>query len=203
LHDPSAGDEDATHGRLHVRKSARTTIVHHAPGAGTLGYGPPGVYPGFQGFGLGYHLGYGYGGRGLGPGAFGGYPFYGGPGYPHPWPRLRRIGGINPFPHYTGPGGPTPAHPNYYGGVGAPLAADVPVVTILPEPGESDYSSGFGTLTGAVPYPESYFAPLTTAAAHRGTSNGSGEPPVIDSANRTQGSPSDASPTSLPGDPTP
>jgi hypothetical protein len=155
----AAGDEDAGHGLFHGRKAARTGVVHHAPGAGTLGYG--------------------YGGQGLGPGAFGGYPFYGGPGYPHPWPRLRRIGGINPFPHYAGPGGPTPAHPNYYGGVGAPLAADVPVVTILPEPGEADYASGFGSFTGAVPYPESYFAPFTAAAATVGTSGSPNMPPPV------------------------
>ena len=81
---------------------------HSVPAAGTLGYAKPGLYPGFQGFGLGYHLGYGYGGSALGVGADGGYPFYGGPGYPHPWPTLRRIGGITPFPFYGGPGGPMP-----------------------------------------------------------------------------------------------
>jgi hypothetical protein len=176
-----AGDVEDGHGLFHRRKAGTTAAVHHAPGAGTLGYGPPGVHPGFQGFGLGYHLGYGYGGQALGPGAFGGYPFYGGPGYPHPWPRLRRIGGINPFPHYGGPGFPTPAHPNYYGGVGAPLAVDAPVVTILPEPGEADYASGFGTFTGAVPYPESYFAPFTTAAAASGTSGAPSMPAPADS----------------------
>ena len=107
---------------------------HSAAGAGTLGYGPPGVHPGFQGFGLGYHRGYGYGGDALGVGAEGGYPFYGGPGYPHPWPTLRRIGGINPFPYYGGPGGPTPDHPNYFGPVG-PLVPDQPVVKVENEPG--------------------------------------------------------------------
>ena len=49
---------------------------------GTLGYGPPGEHPGFFGFGLSFHPGYGYGGNGLGVGAYGGYPCYGGPGYP-------------------------------------------------------------------------------------------------------------------------
>ena len=72
--------------------------VHGRSGYGTLGYGAPGLYPGFHGFGLGYHLGYGYGGDALGVGADGGYPLYGGPGYPHCEPRLRRIGGITPFP---------------------------------------------------------------------------------------------------------
>ena len=46
-----------------------------------------------------------------GPGAEGGYPFYGGPGYPNCEPSLRRIGGINPFPYYGGPGYPTPGPP--------------------------------------------------------------------------------------------
>src|SRR5436305_1611543 len=92
--------------------------VTSVPSVGTLGYAPPGLYPGFQGFGLGYHLGYGYGGDALGVGVDGGYPFYGGPGYPRCDPRLRRIGGINPFPHFAGPGFPTPEHPNLYGGAG-------------------------------------------------------------------------------------
>ena len=92
---------------------------HTGPGYGTLGYGAPGIQPGFQGFGLGYHRGYGYGGDALGVGAEGGYPQYGGPGYPHPWPTLRRIGGINPFYFYGGPGGPTPDCPIYYAGPSA------------------------------------------------------------------------------------
>ena len=66
------------------------------------------VGSGFQGFGLSYHLGYGYGGNALGMTDNGGYPFYGGPGYPHPWPRLRRCGGITPFPYFGGPGYPSP-----------------------------------------------------------------------------------------------
>ena len=70
---------------------------------GTLGYGPPGLHPGYQGFGLSFHRGYGYGGYALGVGAEGGYPFYGGPGYPHTWPRLNRFCGITPFPYYGGP----------------------------------------------------------------------------------------------------
>jgi hypothetical protein len=47
-----------------------------------LGYGPPGLHPGFYGFGLSFRPGYGYGGNALGVGAYGGYPCYGGPGYP-------------------------------------------------------------------------------------------------------------------------
>ena len=141
------------------------------PGYGTLGYGGPGLYPGFQGFGLGYHPGYGYGGDALGVGADGGYPFYGGPGYPHPWPRLRRIGGITPFPYFGGPGYPSPGNPNYFGGVG-PLVADRPVVEIGREPGEAGYASGYGCFTGALPYPESTFAPFTATAAVGGSSSG-------------------------------
>ena len=144
---------------------------HPGPGVGTLGYGSPGLYPGFQGFGLGYHLGYGYGGDGLGVGADGGYPFYSGPGYPHEWPRLRRIGGITPFPFYGGPGGPTPSCPNYFGCVG-PLVPDRPVIVVEPQPGEADYAHGYGAFTGVVPYPESVLAPFTTAAAARGSSSG-------------------------------
>jgi hypothetical protein len=136
------------------------------PCGGTLGYGPPGVYPGFQGFGLGYHLGYGYGGDALGVGAFGGYPFYGGPGYPHPWPRLRRLGRINPFPYFGGPGYPTPECPNFYGNVG-PLVPDRPVITIGKP---SDYVDGYGPATGVLPYPESFFAPFTVRAAIEGSS---------------------------------
>jgi hypothetical protein len=152
---------------------------HPGPPYGTLGYGKPGIYPGFQGFGLGYFLGYGYGGVGLGVGAEGGYPFYGGPGYPHPWPRLRRIGGINPFPYFGGPGYPTPDCPNYFGGVG-PLVADPPVIEIEGEPGEAGYASGYGYFTGSYPYSETVFAPFTTRAAAAGTSSGvsSDSPPL-------------------------
>ena len=140
--------------------------LHHGPTSfGTLGYGPPGVYPGFQGFGLGYHLGYGYGGDALGPGAEGGYPFYGGPGYPHCEPRLRRVGGITPFPYFGGPGYPTPEHPNFFGTTG-PLVPDQPVVTIVGDRGDpGDHSTDYGAFTGAVPDAEVRFAPYTARAA--------------------------------------
>jgi hypothetical protein len=143
-----------------------------ADGGGTLGYGPPGVYPGFQGFGLGYHLGYGYGGDALGVGAEGGYPFYAGPGYPHPWPCLRRFPllKINPFPYYGGPGFPTPEHPYFFGGVG-PLVPTAQVVTIG---GTTGYNTGYGCFTGALPYTEAQLAPFTTAAGTRGTFAGVG-----------------------------
>jgi hypothetical protein len=132
--------------------------------AGTLGYGPPGLHPGFQGFGLGYHLGNGYGGAGLGVGSEGGFPFYGGPGYPHPAPRLNRHLATVPFAWYGGPGGPTPTCPQYYGDVG-PLSIDQPVISVVGTPGEAPYGQGFGAYTGAAPYPESAFAPFTAALA--------------------------------------
>ncbi|HWE35136.1 MAG TPA: PDZ domain-containing protein [Isosphaeraceae bacterium] len=155
-------------------KTIRKGLAHHyppGPGVGTLGYGPPGLHPGFQGFGLGYHLGYGYGGAGLGPGFAGGYPYYGGPGYPQPWPVLRRIYGISPFPYFGGPGGPSSAHPNFFGGVG-PLVADKPVIEIEPNPGEADYAHGYGCFTGALPYPETVMAPYTSRAAIAGSASG-------------------------------
>jgi hypothetical protein len=146
---------------------------HDGPGVGTLGYGKPGLYPGFQGFGLGYHPGYGYGGAALGVGATGGDPYYGGPGYPHPWPKLQRHGGIAPFPLYTGPGFPTPDHPNYFGGIG-PLVPDQPVVTVEPEPSRPAYTGDYGGFTGMVPYPETTFAPFVSIAATAGSSGRAG-----------------------------
>jgi hypothetical protein len=167
----SSRADDAS-GLVHAEKKAHGwSVFRRFRDRGTLGYGPPGVHPGFQGFGLGYHPGYGYGGDALGVGAEGGYPFYGGPGYPHPAPRLRRIGGINPFPHFAGPGSPTPAHPNFYGGVG-PLITDEPVIAIIPEPGEAPQAVSFGAFTGAVPLPEAYFAPYTSEAASLGSASG-------------------------------
>jgi hypothetical protein len=135
---------------------------------GALGYAPPGAYPGFYGFGLGFHLGYGYGGKGLGVGTSGGYPCYAGPGYPHPWPELRRCGPIVPFPYYGGPGNPTPNAPNYYGATG-PLVANRPVVTV----GDEFEPIGvFGFATGALPYTEAFLAPFTTKAASGGAYSG-------------------------------
>ena len=147
-----------------------------APGYGTLGYGGPGVYPGFQGFGLGYHLGNGYGGGGLGVGAFGGYPGYGGPGYPHGTPPLNRFGRIVPFTYYGGPGGPSPGHPNYFGLVG-PLAVEPPVAF------ENNGSTqGYGPATGAIPYPDTLFAPYASTEGVTGLPPDSNpaEPPRTD-----------------------
>jgi hypothetical protein len=93
---------------------------HRALTYGSLSY-CPGIYPGFQGFGLSFHLGYGYGGYGLGTGAFGGYPNYGGPGYP--------CNGIPFQPEATGP-----------------LRVKRPAV-LTSDPGPLD----FGPFTGAPP----------------------------------------------------
>ncbi len=106
---------------------------------GTLGYGPPGLHPGFYGFGLAYHPGYGYGGNGLGVGTQGGYPCYGGPGYPFKYG----------YPRFT----PTP----FYEGIGQ-LYYDPPVVlSDLIDAGD------FGPYTGASAY--AYTHPTYTAEA--------------------------------------
>jgi PDZ domain len=100
-----------------------TSVQTRAP----LGYGPPGDHPGFYGFGLSFHPGYGYGGNALGVGAFGGYPCYGGPGYPS---------------HY---GYPKFAYP-YYEGIGQLLYDQPVVITELMDAGD------FGPYTGASSY---------------------------------------------------
>lgn len=125
-------------------------------------------YGGYQGFGLNYHLGYGYGGRALGVGQEGGYPFYAGPGYPHAAPPLQRFGRIAPFAFNPGPGGPTADCPLYFGLVG-PLVLDPGVVQVDAEPGEVEPSQSYGPFTGLVPYDESTFAAATTAAAQVST----------------------------------
>ena len=144
----------------------------HGSGQGTLGYGGYGLYPGLPGFGLAFHPGYGYGGKALGVGVFGGYPYYGGPGYPHPDPCLRRFHGIRPFLYYGGPGYPSSEFPHFFGGIG-PLVVDRPVVTIAdqPAPGEA-YGSSFGPFTGHRPYPETLFAPYVDAASMTGSDTG-------------------------------
>jgi membrane-associated protease RseP (regulator of RpoE activity) len=141
---------------------------------GTLGWASYGYYPGFYGFSLRYHLGYGYGEGALGAGADGGYPFYGGPGYCHPGPPLQRCGPIAPFAYYSGPG-----HP-YNFALPGPLVVDQPVA-MQTQGGDAahaagsavyPYDVGFGPFTGAYPYPESFFAPFTAAAAASGSSAG-------------------------------
>jgi membrane-associated protease RseP (regulator of RpoE activity) len=142
--------------------------VDHAQGdwgLGTLGYGGYGLYPGYPGFALKFHPGYGYGGQSLGVGAFGGYPGYGGPGYPHKPPPLRRCGKILPF-YYNGVGVFMFNYPQPSPGIG-PLVIDRPVVGVSDRPDMNSgapYNGDFGPFTGAFPYPETYFAPYTSAA---------------------------------------
>ncbi len=160
--------------------------VHDGAGFGTLGWAPFGYYPGFQGFALKFHPGYGYGGDALGVGALGGYPFYGGPGYLHPAPPLRRFGSIIPFAFYAGPG-----YPFNFEQPAGPLVVTPPVVT---QTGAEDaahaagspvypYDVGFGPFTGAFAYPESFFAPYTAAAAAVGSTTGAVNPAPSGSAN--------------------
>lgn len=137
---------------------------------GSSGYAWPGLFPDFNGFGLSYHLGYGYGGNALGVGANGGYPFYGGPGYPHGTPRLRRFGPITPFPYYGGPGILCNGPPYYFAPVG-PLAVDQQVAH---EHNGSDH--GYGALTGAIPYPDTLFAPYASPELPAGSSGEAGPP---------------------------
>jgi hypothetical protein len=143
-------------------------------GYGSLRHGGPGLYPGYQGFGLSFHPGYGYGGHAVGTGDEGGYPYYGGPGYPHLMPQLRRFGKLTRLPYYGGPGYPTADHPNFYAGVG-PLVVDQPVAFQFDrrEPG---YADGYGPFTGALPYPGTLFAPYATAAAISGSYREPGSP---------------------------
>ena len=155
---------------------------HGSQGAGTLGWAPYGLYPGFYGFGLSYHLGYGYGGDALGVGADGGYPFYGGPGYLHPGPPLRRFGHLIPFAYYSGPGYPL----NFDLPGRLVVTAPVAMQTTSTDPGHAagstvyPYDTGYGPFTGALDYPESFFAPYTAAAAASGSSAGvSGPSPYV------------------------
>ncbi len=138
------------------------------------GYEADGPYPGFLGFGLSYHLGYGYGGYGVGVGSHGGYPFYGGRGYPHGEPILNRCGKISRLPYYGGPGYCHDGHSNYFEGIG-PLVVDRPVVKVG-EDNDLSHVSDFGPFTGMLPYPESFFAPYTAEAA------GTGSPPGASSS---------------------
>ena len=116
-----------------VSPPSHSVLVH-----GPLGYGPPGAHPGFYGFGLSFHPGYGYGGNGLGVGIDGGYPCYGGPGYPIKYG----------YPHFAYP---------YYEGIGQ-LYYDPPVVL-------SDLinAGDFGPYTGASIY--AFTHPTYTAEA--------------------------------------
>jgi hypothetical protein len=174
----AVADDGGFAGPLQVQKCEKCGMYHDGHSTtrdGTQGCGGPGVISGFQGFGRGCHLRYGYGGDALGVGADGGYPFYGGPGYPHPWPCLRRCGGITPFPYFGGPGYPSPGNPNYFGGVG-PLVANQPVIAIGTDQG--GIARGYGAFTGTLPYPEAVFASFTAAAAAGGSSSGAPTSPA-------------------------
>jgi hypothetical protein len=137
-------------------------------GSGAWNNSGYGVYPGDYGFGLSFHLGYGYGGNALGVGVNGGYPYYGGPGYPHPAPHLRRCHKEEPF--------------SFYGGLGFPFAFRGPGQLVVNQdvvtegnpletgaagsaPIEFPQPANYGAFTGALPYPEGFFSPFTTAAA--------------------------------------
>ena len=150
--------------RAKARAGGKAKPLQNPKTCGTLGYGPPGPQPGFQGFGLRYGLNYGYGGgKALGVGAEGGYPFYGGPGYPHPAPTLNRLSGITAFPYFGGPGGPTPTCPNYYAETG-PLVPDQPVVQFEAGPNDADPATAYGAFTGVLNYPERTFAPFSSVS---------------------------------------
>jgi hypothetical protein len=150
---------------------------HYKLGYGTLGWAEYGLNPGLYGFSLRWHPGYGYGRFALGVGADGGYPFYGGPGYPHEPPHLRRFGPTEPYAFYGGTGDPNSACTNFYQGIGGLVVAK-PVVSIG-EPGELGFvgkngernpGADFGQYTGALPYPETYFTPNAAAGEATGSS---------------------------------
>ena len=150
---------------------------HGQVGLGTLGYGGYGLYPGYDGFGLKFHPGYGYGGHALGVGAFGGYPNYGGPGYPHQPPPLQRCGRILPFT-YNGIGCFAFDYPQPSQDVG-PLAPNRPVIrgSDRADMGSGEpYNGDFGPFTGRFPYPDSFFAPYSTAAGGLSSDADSADP---------------------------
>jgi hypothetical protein len=157
-------------GRLPSRAFALSLGLWAFSGVSAMAYDGHGSSPGFYGFGLSYHLGYGYGGSGVGAGPSGGYPVYGGPGYPHGEPRLHRFGKITPFPYYGGPSYTCYGQPTNFEGIG-PLVLDRPVVEVG-DGGDLGPVGGFGPYTGARPYPETFFAPYATAAPAAGISGG-------------------------------
>lgn len=118
------------------------------------------------GFGLNFHRGVGYGGGRYGVGPDGGYPSYGGPGYVHCNPPLVRFHEIVPFSYYDGTSPRQGARAALLLPVG-PLRAEPPTVRIAAPPDMPQ--SDFGTFTGALPYPETYFAPY---AGEAGQSSG-------------------------------
>jgi hypothetical protein len=159
---------------------------HNNLGYGTLGWAEYGVYPGLYGFSLRWHRGYGYGRYALGVGADGGYPFYGGPGYPHEPPHLRRFGPTERYAYCGDPGFPISGWTNFYQDIGG-LVVDKPVVSVG-EPGDFGYvgangernpGADFGQFTGALPYPDTYFTPTAAAAVATGSSGAEGTPKAV------------------------
>jgi hypothetical protein len=153
-------DDHALRAWLWEQRIACMTHGHGGLGYGTMGYGGTGLDLGFYGFGLSFHLGYGYGGRGLGVGATGGDPYYAGPGYPSD----------------SGTGFFT---------VSAPLVVDPAVALEAFDQNRPDFPGDYGQFTGAIPYPETRFAPFAAAAATGGKSaetdsRPTGPNPVID-----------------------
>jgi hypothetical protein len=188
----------------HTHNFHQGRFKHGRLGYGTLGWAPYGLYPGLYGFSLRWHKGYGYGKYALGVGAEGGYPFYAGPGYPHEPPHLNRCGPDAPWEYFGGPGYPIFGWTNSYQGIGG-LTVDKPVVGVG-EPGDYGYvghngeinpGHDFGPFTGAIPYPETKFAPF--AAAEIGSPGAPGPaqpatPPSTQPASRPTGPPGSRSP---------
>jgi hypothetical protein len=143
------GGESAIHAWLWEQSLAFRTHGHRGLGYGTSGYGGYGLSSGFYGFGLSFHLGYGYGGCGFGTGADGGYPYYGGIGYP--------------------------AFGHAYPGVVWHLVVEQPAASVS-DPREPGYAGDFGPYTGVIPYPETLFAPYTAPDAATGSSTERGSP---------------------------
>jgi hypothetical protein len=159
---------------------------HNNLESGTLGWAEYGLYPGLYGFSLRWHLGYGYGLYALGVGADGGYPFYAGPGYPHEPPHLNRCGPDAPYAYFGGPDDTLFGEANFYQPVDG-LTVTKPVVGIgepgdfgyVGENGERNPGADFGPFTGAIPYPETKFAPYASAEAATGSSGAEGPPTTV------------------------
>jgi hypothetical protein len=158
----------ALHAWINEQRVAFRARGHRGLGYGTLGYGAAGLYPGFYGFGLSFHLGYGYGGFGRGVGAGGGYPCYGGPGYPYcgslydgPPADLVQdsVGaGSGSFPGAS-PSSPSPA------GTGAPGTAPLNDRRGAGAVAGAAYLGDYGPYTGATLYPFAHRTPTAEAAA--------------------------------------
>ena len=81
-----------------------------------------------------------------------------------------RFGKISRLPYYGGPGYPHDGHSNYFEGIG-PLVVNRDVIKVG-ENNDLSHVSDYGPFTGALPYPESLFAPYTAEAAGTGSSPG-------------------------------